>query len=84
MEGLFTITTTEDSSGLSNFIVTSDSVNNPFNFSASFSDYLQEHQQIPYFTATSSTATQSVFNLETDTVASYDIGDQDHLLSNDK
>ena len=76
LEGLFTITTTEDSAGLSNFIVTSDSVNNPFNFSASFSDYLQGTSTDTYFTATSSTTTQSVFNLETDTVASYDIGDQ--------
>ena len=76
LEGLFTITTTEDSAGLSNFIVTSDSVNTPFNFSASFSDYLQGTSTDTYFTATSSTTTQSVFNLETDTVASYDIGDQ--------
>ena len=76
LEGLFTITTTEDSAGLSNFIVTSDDVNNDFNFSASFSDYLQGTSTDTYFTATSSTTTQSVFNLETDTVASYDIGDQ--------
>ncbi len=76
LDGNFTITTTEDASGLSNFIVTSDAVNTSFNFSASFSDYLQGTSSDTYFTATSSTATQSVFNLETDTVANYDIGDQ--------
>ena len=76
LEGLFTITTTEDSAGLSNFIVTSDTVNSAFNFSASFSDYLQGTSTDTYYTATSSTTTQSVFNLETDNVASYDIGDQ--------
>ena len=41
LDGEYTITTTEDSAGLSNFIVSSDDLNNDFNFSASFSDYLQ-------------------------------------------
>ena len=76
LDGQFTITTTEDSSGLSNLIITSDTVNTAFNFSASFSDFLQGASSDTYYTATSSTATQSVYNIETDAVASYDIGDQ--------
>ena len=76
LDGSFTITTSEDSSGLSNFVITSDSVNTAFNFSASFSDYLQGTSADTYYTSTSSTTTSTVYNLETDSVANYDIGDQ--------
>ena len=81
LDGEYTITTTEDGAGLSNFIVTSDDVTNAFNFSASFSDYLQGIPSTDtYFTGTAmnfiNRRTQSHFNLETDTVANYDIGDQ--------
>ena len=76
LDGDFTITTTEDSAGLSNLIVTSDDFDTDFDFSASFSDYLEDTSTNTYYTATSSTTTSSVYNLETDTVASYIIGDQ--------
>ncbi|MBT5574824.1 MAG: flagellar hook-basal body complex protein [Alphaproteobacteria bacterium] len=76
LDGDFTITTTEDSAGLSNLIVTSDDFDTDFDFSASFSDYLEDTSTNTYYTATSSTTTSSVYNLETDAVASYIIGDQ--------
>ena len=76
LDGSFTITTSEDSSGLSNFVITSDAVDTAFNFSASFSDYLQGTSTDTYYTATSSSTTSTAYNLETDTVATYDIGDQ--------
>ncbi len=76
LDGSFTITTSEDSSGLSNFTITSDAVDTAFNFSASFSDYLQGASTDTYYTATSSSTTSTAYNLETDTVAIYDIGDQ--------
>ena len=76
LDGDFTITTTEDSAGLSNLIVTSDDFDTDFDFSASFSDYLEDTSTNTYYTATSSSTTSSVYNLETDTVASYIIGDQ--------
>ena len=73
LEGEFTLTTTEDTSGFSNLIVTSDTVNTPFSFAADFEDYSSTDT---YFTATETTATTASFNLETDAVANYDIGDQ--------
>ena len=73
LEGEFTLTTTEDTSGFSNLIVTSDTVDTPFSFAADFEDYSSTDT---YFTAIESTATTASFNLETDAVANYDIGDQ--------
>ena len=76
LEGEFTLSTTEDDAGFSNLIVTSDANNTPFAFTADFADYLESNSTNTYYTATSSNATSAVFNLETDAVASYDIGDQ--------
>ena len=76
LDGEFTLSTTEDSAGFSNLIVTSDANNTPFAFAANFADYLESNSTNTYYTATSSTATTTVFNLETDTVANYAIGDQ--------
>ena len=73
LEGEFTLTTTEDTSGFSNLIVTSDTVDTPFSFAADFEDYSSTDT---YFTAIETTATTASFNLETDAVANYDIGDQ--------
>ena len=70
---------------MSNFIVTADDLNNDFNFSASFSDYLQGSSNTTYFTGTAMNGASAaadefsqshIFNLSTDTAASYDIGDQ--------
>ena len=76
LDGEFTISTTEDAAGFSNLIVTSDTVNTAFSFTADFSDYLESTSTDTYFTATATTATTSVYNLETDAVANYEIGDQ--------
>ncbi len=73
LEGEFTLTTTEDTSGFSNLIVTSDTIDTPFSFAADFEDYSSTDT---YFTAIETTATTASFNLETDAVANYDIGDQ--------
>ena len=52
---------------------------NNFSFTATFSDYLQGTSTDTYFTATLlQQTTQSVFNLETDTVASYDMVTKSH------
>ena len=87
LDGEYTITTTEDGNNkLSNFIVTADDVTNNFSFTATFSDYLQNSSTNTYFTGTAMngssaaadefSATSHIFNLETDTVANYAIGDQ--------
>ena len=87
LDGEYTITTTEDGNNkLSNFIVTADDVTNDFSFTATFSDYLQNSSNNTYFTGTAMngssaaadefSATSHIFNLETDTVANYAIGDQ--------
>mgnify|MGYP000573334572 CR=1 FL=1 len=41
-----------------------------------FADYLESTSTDTYFTETATTATTSVYNLETDAVANYEIGDQ--------
>ncbi len=87
LDGEYTITTTEDGNNkLSNFIVTADDVTNNFSFTATFSDYLQNSSTNTYFTGTAMngssaaadefSATSHIFNLETDSVANYAIGDQ--------
>ncbi len=87
LDGEYTITTTEDSNNkLSNFIVTADDETNNFTFTATFSDYLQNSSTNTYFTGTAMndssaaadefSATSHIFNLETDSVANYAIGDQ--------
>ncbi len=87
LDGEYTITTTEDGNNkLSNFIVTADDVTNNFSFTATFSDYLQNSSTNTYFTGTAMngssaaadefSATSHIFNLETDSVANYTIGDQ--------
>ena len=86
LDGEYTLTTTEDSNGLSNLIVTADDLTNDFSFTASFSDYLQGSSNTTYFTGTAMngasaaadefSATSHIFNLSTDAAASYSIGDQ--------
>ncbi len=87
LDGEYTITTTEDSNNkLSNFIVTADDVTNDFSFTATFSDNLQNSSTNTYFTGTAMdgssaaadefSATSHIFNLQTDAVANYAIGDQ--------
>ena len=86
LDGEYTLTTTEDSNGLSNLIVTADDLTNDFSFTANFSDYLQGSSNTTYFTGTAMTgasaaadefsATSHIFNLSTDPAASYAVGDQ--------